>query len=396
MDAAYGPAAMLVSNYVFPNDLHVHWSMMIVLYPYMTGLVDGAFIIAALYYLFDVKSLKPVARFSLLFALAFLCCATLPLLLHLGRPERNLNMLLTPSPSSAMAGFGYIYAVSMGVLVFIVLFVYRKDLVTSRKNSKGLRKLLYRVLTFDSIDLSTEALVLDQKIIRFLVGIGIPVAIVLHGYVGFIFGGVKANPTWSTPLMPVMFLFSACVSGISAVIPAYMVIRKAKGRSIDHDCVKTCIKILTLFFILAFAFEMLEVFSHSYLKSGYHHMVEGLLNGPLATSFWLWQVKICSVIPLLLLGVMAIFTIKPKTYNFMAAVVSIILLLQVLIMRWNVVIGGQLMSKSARGYTQFHPEWFDKEGILAVMIVMAIPFVILFVLSRIFPFWTQDNKTIVK
>ncbi|CCK78454.1 NrfD: polysulfide reductase [Desulfobacula toluolica Tol2] len=387
---------MLVSNYVFPNDLHVHWSMMIVLYPYMTGLVDGAFIIAALYYLFNVKSLKPVARFSLLFALAFLCCATLPLLLHLGRPERNLNMLLTPSPSSAMAGFGYIYAVSMGVLVFIVLFVYRKDLVASRKNSKGLRKLLYRVLTFDSIDLSTEALVLDQKIIRFLVGIGIPVAIVLHGYVGFIFGGVKANPTWSTPLMPVMFLFSACVSGISAVIPAYMVIRKAKGRSIDHDCVKTCIKILTLFFILAFAFEMLEVFSHSYLKSGYHHMVEGLLNGPLASSFWLWQVKICSVIPLLLLGIMAIFTIKPKTYNFMAAVVSIILLLQVLIMRWNVVIGGQLMSKSARGYTQFHPEWFDKEGILAVMIVMAIPFIVLFVLSRIFPFWTQDNKTIVK
>lgn len=396
MDAAYGPAAMLVSNYVFPNDLHVHWSMMIVLYPYMTGLVDGAFIIAALYYLFNVKSLKPVARFSLLFALAFLCCATLPLLLHLGRPERNLNMLLTPSPSSAMAGFGYIYAVSMGVLVFIVLFVYRKDLVASRKNSKGLRKLLYRVLTFDSIDLSTEALVLDQKIIRFLVGIGIPVAIVLHGYVGFIFGGVKANPTWSTPLMPVMFLFSACVSGISAVIPAYMVIRKAKGRSIDHDCIKTCIKILTLFFILAFAFEMLEVFSHSYLKSGYHHMVEGLLNGPLASSFWLWQVKICSVIPLLLLGIMAIFTIKPKTYNFMAAVVSIILLLQVLIMRWNVVIGGQLMSKSARGYTQFHPEWFDKEGILAVMIVMAIPFIVLFVLSRIFPFWTQDNKTIVK
>ncbi|MFH2058922.1 MAG: hypothetical protein ABIJ59_08470 [Pseudomonadota bacterium] len=47
MDAARG-TAMLVSNFVFPNDLHVHWSMMIVLYPYITGLVDGAFMIAAL------------------------------------------------------------------------------------------------------------------------------------------------------------------------------------------------------------------------------------------------------------------------------------------------------------------------------------------------------------
>jgi Ni/Fe-hydrogenase subunit HybB-like protein len=396
MDAAHSPAAMMISNYVFPNDLHVHWSMMIVLYPYITGLVDGAFIIAALYYLFDVKSLRPVARFSLLFALAFLAIATLPLLLHLGRPERNFNMLLTPSPSSAMAGFGYIYAVSMGVLVFIVLFVYRQDLVEFRTTSKGLTKLLYRALTFDSVDLSKDAMALDGKIIRFLVGIGIPIAVVLHGYVGFIFGGVKANPTWSTPLMPVIFLFSACVSGISAIILSYIVIRKIKGRSIDHGCIKTCIKTLTLFFIMAFSFEMLEVFSHSYLKSGYHHMVEGLLNGPLASSFWLWQVKICSIIPLFILGVMGLFTIKKTIYNFMAALVSAILLLQVLIMRWNVVIGGQLMSKSARGYTEFHPEWFDKEGILAVIIVMAIPFIILFVLSRIFPFWTPDNEAEIK
>ena len=396
MDAVHSPAAMLISNYVFPNDLHVHWSMMIVLYPYITGLVDGAFIIAALYYLFGVKSLKPLARFSLLFALAFLAIATLPLLLHLGRPERNFNMLLTPSPSSAMAGFGYIYAVSMGVVVFIVLFVYRPDLVELRATSKGLMKLLYRALTFDSTDLSKDALALDQKIIRFLVGIGIPIAVVLHGYVGFIFGGVKANPTWSTPLMPVIFLFSACVSGISAIILSYILIRKIKGRSIDHGCIKTCVKTLTLFFILAFTFEMLEVFSHSYLKSGYHHMVEGLLNGPLASSFWLWQVKICSILPLIILGVMGFFTLKNSIYNFMAAIVSSILLLQVLIMRWNVVIGGQLMSKSARGYTEFHPEWLDKEGILAVIIVMAIPFIILFVLSRIFPFWTPDNEADIK
>jgi Ni/Fe-hydrogenase subunit HybB-like protein len=388
-----GSTTMLISNFVFPNDLHVHWSMMIVLYPYITGLVDGAFIIAALYYLFDVKSLRPVARFSLLFALAFLCCATLPLLLHLGRPERNLNMLLTPSPSSAMAGFGYIYAVSMGVVVSILLFVYRPVLVELRATSKGWLQILYRIITFDSIDLSEDALKLDAKIIRFLVAIGIPIAAVLHGYVGFIFGGVKANPTWSTPLMPVIFLFSACVSGISAIILAYILIRKVKSRPIDNGCIITMIKTLTGFFILAFSFEMLEVFSHSYLKSGYHHMVEGLLNGPLASSFWFWQVKMGSVLPLLILGVMGIIKVRSSLYNFLAAGVSAILLIQVLIMRWNVVIGGQLMSKSARGYTEFHPLWFDKEGIIAVIIVMTIPFVILFVLGKIVPFWAEDNET---
>jgi len=164
-------------QYIFPNDHHVHWSMMIVLYPYLSGLVDGAFIVAALYYVFGVKSLKPIARFSLIFALAFMLVITLPLLLHLGRPDRNINMMLTPSPSSAMAGFGYIYTVAAGLLSLIVLFVYRPTLVTMGQKSTGYIKLFYRALTFDSTNLSPEALELDRKIIKFLVAIGIPVAV---------------------------------------------------------------------------------------------------------------------------------------------------------------------------------------------------------------------------
>ncbi|QTA81794.1 Polysulfide reductase, NrfD-like [Desulfonema limicola] len=391
MDAIQHISPYLISNYVFPNDIHVHWSMMIVLYPYITGLVDGAFIVAALYYVFGVEKLKPVARFSLIFALAFLCCATLPLLLHLGRPERNLNMMITPSPHSAMAGFGYIYGISMGVLVLIILFIYRPFLVEQRLKSKGVMEILYRLLTFDSTNVSEKSLNMDKKIIKFLVAIGIPIACVLHGYVGFIFGGVKANPTWSTPLMPVIFLFSACVSGMSAIIFAYIITKTFTKQKIDMDCLKILVNTLAGFFILAFCFEMLEVFSHTYLRSGYHHMVEGLLNGPLRDSFWKYQVLYFSVVPLFLLGFICLLPIKQWLYKFTAFITSFLLLLQVLFMRWNVIIGGQLMSKSARGYTEFHPEWFDKEGIVAVIIVMAIPFIILFVLGRIFPFWEKDS-----
>jgi len=391
MDAIHNISPFLISNYVFPNDVHVHWSMMIVLYPYITGLVDGAFIVAALYYVFGVEKLKPVARFSLIFALAFLCCATLPLLLHLGRPERNLNMMITPSPSSAMAGFGYIYGVSMGVVVLIILFIYRSFLVEQRLKSKGIMQIVYRILTFDSTNVSEKSLNLDKKIIKFLVAIGIPIACVLHGYVGFIFGGVKANPTWSTPLMPVIFLFSACVSGMAAIIFAYIINKTFTRNKIDMDCLKLLVNILAGFFILAFCFEMLEVFSHTYLRSGYHHMVEGLLNGPLRVSFWEFQVLYFSVIPLFLLGVLCMLRLWEWLYKFIAFISSFLLLMQVLFMRWNIIIGGQLMSKSARGYTEFHPEWFDKEGIVAVIIVMSIPFAILFVLGKIFPFWEKES-----
>jgi predicted membrane protein len=69
------------------------------------------------------------------------------------------------------------------------------------------------------------------------------------------------------------------------------------------------------------------------------------------------------------------------------------ILIQVLLMRWNVVIGGQLMSNSTRGQVSFVPHWYGREGIIAAIIVMTAPWVILFILSRIFPLWLEDQPT---
>ena len=59
----------------------------------------------------------------------------------------------------------------------------------------------------------------------FLAAIGIPAACGLHGYVGFIFGAIKANPWWASPLMPVIFLLSAIVSGVAMVMVCYIVVQ---------------------------------------------------------------------------------------------------------------------------------------------------------------------------
>ena len=53
-------------GYVYPNEIHLLWSVLIVVYPYVTGLVAGAFILASLVRVFKVKALEPIYRFSLL------------------------------------------------------------------------------------------------------------------------------------------------------------------------------------------------------------------------------------------------------------------------------------------------------------------------------------------
>ena len=85
-----------VEGFMYPNEIELQWSVLIVLYPFITGLVAGAFILASLERVFNVEAVKPTYRLALLTALAFLLVAPLPLQLHLGHPERSLEMYLTP------------------------------------------------------------------------------------------------------------------------------------------------------------------------------------------------------------------------------------------------------------------------------------------------------------
>src|SRR3989337_453709 len=124
-----------------------------------------------------------------------------------------------------MAMFGFVYLwYLMAVLLLEIWFEYRKDMILWSKGEKGPMKWIYRGLSLFASDSSEGAVAFDKKAIKVITLIGIPSAFILHGYVGFIFGSIKANPWWSTPLMPIIFLFSAMVSGIAIVMLIYMVI----------------------------------------------------------------------------------------------------------------------------------------------------------------------------
>ena len=229
-----------VEGFIYPNEVELQWSVLIVLYPFITGLVAGAFILASLERVFNVQAVKPTYRLALLTALAFLIVAPLPLQLHLGHPERSIEMYLTPHRTSAMAMFGFVYLwYLMAVLVLEIWFDYRRELVLARRASTGLDAAFYTVLTLGSDNISPGALRVDERIGYALTVIGIPSAFLLHGYVGFIFGSVKANPWWSTPLMPIVFLFSAIVSGIALVMLLYMAVTRARGLPARHGAAST-------------------------------------------------------------------------------------------------------------------------------------------------------------
>jgi Ni/Fe-hydrogenase subunit HybB-like protein len=377
-----------VDGFIYPNELELQWSVLIVLYPFITGLVAGAFILASLERVFNVQAVKPTYRLALLTALAFLLVAPLPLQLHLGHPERSLQMYLTPHTQSAMAMFGFVYLwYLMAVLVLEIWLDYRRDIVLKWRASTGLSRLLYGAMALWSDNIGESALKLDDRLGRALTVIGIPSAFLLHGYVGFIFGSIKANPWWSTPLMPIVFLFSAIVSGIACILLLYFVTCWLRRVPVDMPCVDTIAKYLYYAFLVDFSLEMLDLIHRLYEADESFRALDFMVKTRLFTSQIVVQIILGTVVPLVLLGLSQLVTFREKARRAIYVAAGGLTLMGVFAMRWNVVIGGQLFSKSFLGYTTYKMDFATREGLLPAILLMILPFVILGVLIRLLPPW---------
>jgi len=381
-----------VDGFMYPNEVELQWSVLIVLYPYITGLVAGAFILASLERVFNVAAVRPTYRLALLTALAFLLVAPLPLQLHLGHPERSFEMYLTPHSSSAMAMFGFVYLWYLTVVLLLEIWLeYRTEIVGLAQSTKGLKRWIYRALTLGSYNISPAARRMDERVGYAVTVIGVPSAFLLHGYVGFIFGSVKANPWWSTPLMPVVFLFSAMVSGIAAVMVLYVVCMKLRKTPIDMRCLDTIARYLFYTFVIDFTLEMLDLIHRTYESDESFRSLDFMVHTRLLFSHVILQIFLGTLVPLALLAANQLWRYSEARRKAMYMTAGALTLVGIFAMRWNVVIGGQLFSKSFLGYTSYKMQMASREGLVAAVLLMILPFAIFLVLVKLLPPW-QGGK----
>jgi Ni/Fe-hydrogenase subunit HybB-like protein len=383
-----------VDGFMYPNEVELQWSILIVLYPYITGLVAGAFILASLERVFKVEAVRPTYRLALLTALSFLLVAPLPLQLHLGHPERSLEMYLTPHRSSAMAMFGFVYLWYLTVVLLLEIWLdYRADIVHLSQTSHGLMRVVYKALTLGSDNVSPAARRIDDKVGYTITVIGIPSAFLLHGYVGFIFGSIKANPWWSTPLMPIVFLFSAMVSGIAAVMLLYVLSTKLRRTPIDMRCLDTIARYLFYTFVIDFTLEMLDLIHRTYEADESFRSLDFMVHTRLWGSHVILQIFLGTLAPLAFLAATQLLRFRDAVRRALYVASCCSILVGIFAMRWNVVIGGQLFSKSFLGYTSYKLDFVTREGLLPAVALLLLPFAIFIVLVKVLPPWTQPTSS---
>ena len=407
----HGEVWTLKELFVYPNE-YIYWSIQIVMYPFMTGLVAGAFVLSSLYHVFGVKQLKEIARFSLVFSLALLPVAMMPLMLHLQQPQRGIYVMLTPHFTSAIAAFGIVFTTYGMIVLSEIWFVYRRYIVEMVLEMRGKQQrsametvqlALYSLLSLGAMDLTPQALHKDERAVGFLAGLGIPVACFLHGYAGFIFGSVKANALWMTPLMPVIFICSAVVSGIALCIVTYIIVMElrrmifnwknrenlsapdlAEPRSAEILTVTMTSKYLVMFMVLAITLELLDLIFRNYTAVKSWDILRSVIYEKDFFNIFVLQYGFGNVIPLI------IFLLPGLTIR-RALVGGVLVLMGVFMMRWNVVIGGQAFSASFSGFMEYRlPIWPHsmetfKEGLFGALLVMATPFILFYGVTRILP-----------
>ncbi len=399
--------------FVYPNEF-IYWSIQIVMYPYMTGLVAGAFVLSSLYHVFDQKDLKDIAKFSLVFSLALLPVAMMPLMLHLQQPLRGINVMLTPHFTSAIAAFGIVFSTYAAIVLSEIWFVYRVYFVEQigvLKEQDGLassmKLFVYRILSLGAFDTSDEAVAKDKKAVRILAGIGIPVACFLHGYAGFIFGSVKANALWMSPLIPVIFIMSAVVSGIALCMLTYIIIMewqkfraimaKGKGdetvgliRGVEMDVINKTSRYLVGFLIAAITLELLDMIFRGYTQMKSWDILREVLYHEDFVKIFVLQYGVGNLLPFLLL-------MLPGKNITRTTVALVLILFGVFMMRWNVVIGGQAFSLSFSGFMHYEIPFLPhnletyKEGVLGALTVAATPFVLFWIINKFVPSLKYDK-----
>lgn len=277
----------------------------IAIYFYLTGLSAGSFILSTLAYGFGLNQYKPLGKTGVVLATILLIIAPLFLLIHIGTPHRAWHL------------FFYLNWASPITWGTFLLIIYPINCI------------IYGYFMF-------KEKVRPTRIFGF---IGIPLAIAVHGYTGFILAFGKARALWNTALMPILFLVSAIVSGIALMILVCIIKDRffTKEKKIDLALIFNLGRLMAWMIVFDLFLVGSDLIVLSISHSDAQAAAQLLLRGEFSLLFLVVENMLGKVLPLALLVV-------PRFRRLATVVVaSVLVVVGIFFMRFIVVVGGEFI-----------------------------------------------------
>ncbi len=281
----------MLPDFVIVRELAYDW--VLVTYFFLGGLAAGAFLFAAVANHWR-QELQPLAKAPAIATPIVLGLGLLLLLLDLGQPFRAYRLFISFNPRSAL---------SWGTWFLNIFFVI---------------SLLYAWQTWKGKAAKSKGLAL----------VGVPFALLVATYTGVLLSQSPGRPLWHTPLVPVLFLNGALISGIALAILA----SGGKAAELRVKVAKVLIGLVLLELGLL-CIELIVLFNAGGESTA---AGVGLLTGTFGWLFLGVEVLLGAIIPVCIL-------LRSKAGFAAQAVASLLILIGVFTMRFVVVIGGQLI-----------------------------------------------------
>lgn len=277
----------------------------IAIYFYLTGLSAGSFILSTLAYGFGLNQYKPLGKVGVVVATIVLIMAPLFLLIHIGMPYRAWHLFVYLNMASPITWGSFLLILYPINCIIYGYFMFKGKMRPTR------------VFGF----------------------IGIPLAISVHGYTGFILAFGKARALWNTALMPILFLVSALVSGIALMILVCIIKDRffSKEKKIDRVLILNLGKLMAWMivfdlFLVGCDLMVLSI-SHSDAQAAAHL----ILRGKFSPLFLIVENLLGKIVPFILL-------IVPRFRRLATVIVaSILVVIGIFFMRYVVVVAGEFI-----------------------------------------------------
>lgn len=286
------------------NIIHQEaFGIFIAVYFYLTGLSAGSFILSTLAYGFGMEQYRSLGRVGVILATVLLIIAPLFLLLHIGVPHRAWHLFVYLNFESPITWGSFLL-----ILYPINCIVYGYFMFKEQK-----------------------------KLTRIFGLIGIPLAVSVHGYTGFILAFGKARALWNTALMPILFLVSAIVSGIAMMILVCIVKDRffSAQKKINYPLLENLGKMLAWVIVFDLFLVGCDILVLLISHSDAQDVAHLLLSGNFFPLFLIVENLLGKIVPFTLL-------IVPRFRNLVTMIIaSLLVVIGIFVMRYIVVVGGE-------------------------------------------------------
>ena len=365
-------ASLITSLEILEFSIKIPWAALIATYIFLVASGSGLCIINALGSVFGMHRYEMMAKRMAFLSLTTIIFGMLCIVLHLGHPERMpIYNAISPNFRSAISWMGALYTVYLAVVAVELWMLMRADLIGLAGRSSGLVKTVLNLLTLEKLRGShLDAMLEDPKILRLIGTLAFVSGASALSMLGSVFAHMESRVLWYGPYYPIYFLVSAVFSGFAFLLAVTIISYRVKGEVMLPKVKSLLLEMAQLLALVLTAGFVLTVYR---LTSGLYNPASRdpvmlLLAGPFSMAFWVFEVGLMSLLPVIIL----LWSAK-KEYLWGVLAGSLMVLIGTYVMRYEFVVSGQIYPNIKQGLPSYWPtimELYVVGGIFAAFLIV--------------------------